>query len=172
MAETKQQRGARVTLRGNSGCDVLAGMVSTQERRQPGLADALKSRFSRGILAERALWRKVVFRPFCPRGSSRNSVTTSASQTTVRVTQSMTQNPDSPNGVCLGHGQLVDAAESTLVFAPPSAFRTVSRLTATSRSKTRSFSKTGAVNTSTGEEVIRPFCHSDSGPQAERRKRR
>jgi hypothetical protein len=96
--------GALVTLKGDLGRDVcFAGTVGTQKRRQPGLADALKSRFSRGIA--------------CPRGSSRNRVTASAPKTKFRVLRSATTNSCSrqkPSFPC--DEQVVDLAEWPLVL--------------------------------------------------------
>jgi hypothetical protein len=106
--------GARVTLRDNSGCDVLAS-GEQKESRQPGSADGVTNAILRGSIAEMTLQRKVVS---CPRGSSRNRVTTRASQTTVRVAQSK-RDLETPStrqtpifrvsGFCLGNGHVVDS---------------------------------------------------------------
>jgi hypothetical protein len=143
--------GAFVTFRGNSGRDVLAAMVvGNEERRQPGLADASKA-ISRGNISRGVskVNRKLSQRS-SQSGSCRTCVTSRAPKTTVHATQSMTKNPGSPRGVCLGHGKVVDPSESTLVFASLSAFRTVSRFTDTPRS-TRDM-----VSEKTGECTPRP----------------
>jgi hypothetical protein len=126
----------------------FAGMVSTAERRQPGLAGAPYNLFLEAIIVRNVSKCKELVA--CPRGSSRNRVTTSASQTTVRVSQSMPQNPDSPQGVCLGHGSVVDRSErtspkaavpmSTVALSPHRHVQVLNAM----------ISKTGAASTSTG----------------------
>lgn len=156
IAIAQRKGGALVIFQVVRGDDVcFAGMVGTQERRWPGLPTPLQLN-SLGAILVRSVskCKEGNFAASRPRGSSRDRVTASAPQTNFRATQSLTKNPDSPNGVCLGHVRVVDLVESTLVFAPPSAFRTVSRLTGTSRSKTRMFPKTGAANTSTGRKSL------------------
>ncbi len=144
MLSNFDTRGALVTLRGNSGRDVLTGMVSKQQRRWSGSANALTTRFSRGILV-RSVAKCKARNAAYPSGSSRNRVTASASQTTVRVTQSKTKNPDSPlGGVCLGHGQLVDVAGSALVALTTTSLPTHRHVQVLNAVV---ISKTGEVNT-------------------------
>lgn len=161
------QHGAHASKVSSSIVTNLTGVcfgMGHKEKRQPGLADALTIHSLGAILVRRV--SKCQRLAACPRGSSANRVTTRAPKTTVAVTQSTSKNPDSPNGVCLGHGSVVDRSESTLVFAaPPSAaFRTgLSPHRHVQVQNADDRKKTGALNTLTGREDVSPSAIATAG---------
>ena len=114
--------GALVTLRGDSGRDVLAGMVGNEESRQPGSADGLTTQSLEAILV-RSVSKCKELNAACPRGSSRHSVTASASTNNGPSSRSVKTglgNPvqhDKPrvsaqSGFCPGNGQVVDSCRT------------------------------------------------------------
>jgi hypothetical protein len=134
---------------GNAAADVcVAGMVRTAERRQPGLADAPYNLSLEAIIVRRVSKCKEF--AACPRGSSRNRVTTRASKTTVRVFTVNAAKPRFSARSFPGSGSVVDRSErtspkaavpmSTVALSPHRHVQVLNAM----------ISKTGAANTSTG----------------------